>query len=44
MGGTKQAKWVNYDKADVAGEYKKERSVSIFGNGQGLKRILNQRM
>ncbi len=34
--GAKRAKWLNSDKDYAAGGYKKEQSVSIFGNGQGL--------
>ncbi len=34
--GAKKAKWLKSDKDYARGGYKKEQSVSIFGNGAGL--------
>lgn len=34
--GAKKARWLQSDKQYAEGGYKKEQSVSIFGNGSGL--------
>jgi hypothetical protein len=34
--GAKKVKWLNSDKEYSSGGYKKEQSVSIWGNGEGL--------
>lgn len=36
MKGAKKIRWLSSDKEYANGGYKKEQSVSIFGNGQGL--------
>ena len=36
MKGARKIKWLNSDKEYADGGFKKEQSVSIFGNGEGL--------